>query len=75
VTPPSTSGSNKGSSECPPLPRKPADEQEEEAIPWNHTKTSWTAYKIANKHPYSTMFERFGTLNIVTYMIFDSLTS
>jgi hypothetical protein len=40
VTPPSASGSNKGSSKCPPLPRKPADEPEEEAIPSNHCKTS-----------------------------------
>jgi hypothetical protein len=61
VTPPSTCGSNKGSSKCPPPPRKPADEQEEEAIPSNHCKMSWAAYKIADKHPYSTTFERFAT--------------
>jgi hypothetical protein len=40
-------------------PRKSTDE--EEAIPCNHTKMSWAAYKIADKHPYSTMFERFAT--------------
>jgi len=39
--------------------RKFADE--EEAMPLNHTKLSWVAYQIANKHPYSTMFERFAT--------------
>jgi hypothetical protein len=75
VTPPSRSGLNKGPTTCPPTPRKPANEQEcppsprkptdeqaGEDIPWNHTLMSWAAYQIANKYPYSTMFERFATL-------------
>ena len=66
VTPPPTSGSNQGSNQCPPPPpRKPEDE----AIPPNHTKSSWVAYQIANKHPFSTTFERYGTSMHHQYII------
>jgi hypothetical protein len=58
ATPPSGSGSKKGSSQCPPPSRKPADE--EGATPPNHTKTSWEAYQLVDKYPYSTEFERFA---------------
>ena len=58
VTPPPARCLNEGTSQC-PSPRKPIDE--EEAIPRNPTKTSWVAYQIADKHPYSTMFERYAT--------------
>ena len=49
VTPPPASGFNESTSQCPPPPRKPTDE--EEAIPLNHTKLSWVAYQIADEHP------------------------
>jgi hypothetical protein len=52
------SGSKKGSNQCPPPPRKPADE--EGATPPNHTKTSWEASQLTDKYPYSTEFERFA---------------
>jgi hypothetical protein len=58
VTPPSESGLKNGSNQCPSPPRKPADE--EGATPLNHTKTSWEAYQLADKYPYSTEFERFA---------------
>jgi hypothetical protein len=58
ATPPSGSGSKKGSNQCPPLSWKPADE--EGATPPNHTNMSWEAYQLVDKYPYSTELERFA---------------
>jgi hypothetical protein len=65
-TPPPSS--NQGSNECPPPPRKP--DNEEEAIPPNFTKTSWLAFQKANRHPISTVFERYATSKHSQYMRF-----
>jgi hypothetical protein len=52
-------GPREGKGQYPPALRKHTEE--EEAIPWNHTKTSWAAYNIAREYECSTHFERYAT--------------
>jgi hypothetical protein len=58
VTPPARDP-KEDTRQCPPVPRKPTEE--EETIPAHHTKASWAATVIAKEHQSPAMFERYAS--------------